>query len=560
MFFYRHTVAVACVVTGLLAPTLHAEVASVAVTERHLIEDGRLFGSYGAYEEIVGRVTFAVDPDNPLNQVIVGLDRAPRNADGMVEATADLVILAPADRERGNGVALVDISNRGRRSALAFNRGGEGPYGDGFLMQQGYTVVWVGWEFDVQPNRGAIRIEVPSVDGFPVGGLGFAAVRDTASWIRHGLPADTAPDPLVTAEHTLSFGSSQSGRFLRTFLYLGFNTDESGRQVFDGMIPHIAGASRLDLNQPGATPISLGMFDATSFPFADAALRDPVTGVLDGTLGNDRSRERQPYIFYTNTGVEYWGGGRVASLVHSTPDGANDLDLQDNVRFYFLAGTQHGPGAFPPPPGRNRQEMGNPTDYWWHMRALLGALTDWVVDGVEPPPSRHPRFAHGDLVPPSEVDFPAIPDVRSPHDRTAGTRMPNPWLNNNSDGGEALPMLVPKVDADGNETSGIRHPEVEVPLATYTGWNFTDADHGDPDTLVSLAGSYIPFSTTEAQRQATNDPRPSIEERYASRSDFLTRVEAAGRDLIAERYLRQDDLAQILERAAQHWDLLMGSH
>ena len=553
MFLTLRTVAALGVATALLAPPLYADVLSVEIVERHLIEDGRSFGERGPYEEIVGRITFAVDPDNPLNQVIIGLDRAPRNADGMVEATADLVVLVPENPQRGNQVALVDIANRGRRSALGFNRGGSGPYGDGFLMDEGYTVVWVGWEFDVEANPGAIRIEVPSVDGFPVGGLGFAAVRDTASWIKHG----GGPDAPVTAEHTLSFGSSQSGRFLRTFLYLGFNTDESGRQVFDGMIPHIAGASRLDLNQPGANPISLGMFDATSFPFADAALTDPVTGVVDGTLGNDRSRERQPYIFYTNTGVEYWGGGRVASLVHSTPDGAADLTLLDNVRFYFLAGTQHGPGAFPPPPGRNRQEMGNPTDYWWNMRALLGALIQWVVDGVEPPPSRHPRFADDDLVPPMELGFPAIPDVRSPHDRTAGARMPNPWLNGEDGSGEALPMLVPRVDADGNETSGILHPEVAVPLATYTGWNFTDADHGDPDTLVSLAGSYIPFPATQAQREASSDPRRSIEERYSSRDDFLTQVEAAGLQLIAERYLREDDLSHILERAAQHWDLLM---
>ena len=149
-----------------------------------------------------------------------------------------------------------------------------------------------------------MRFDVPSVDGFPVGGLGFAAVRDTTSWIKYDSEAT------VSAQHTLSFGSSQSGRFLRTFLYIGFNSDTSGRKVFDGMIPHIAGASRLDLNRPGAEPISLGMFDATSFPFADAALRDPVTGAIDGTLGNDRSRENQPLIFYTNTGVEY------LSLIH----------------------------------------------------------------------------------------------------------------------------------------------------------------------------------------------------------------------------------------------------
>ena len=335
--------ATALLAGALFAPTLHAEVASVKVTERVLIEDGRQFGDAGTYERITGQMTFEFDPANPLNQVVMGLDRAKRNARGMVEATGDLLILRPTDPQRGNGVALIDIANRGRLSALSFNRGGSGPYGDGFLMREGYTIVWVGWEFDA-PSERPIHLDVPEVDGWPVGGLGFAAIRDAASWIKY------EPEALVRADHALSFGSSQSGRFLRTFLYLGFNTDESGRQVFDGVIPHIAGASRLDLNRPGAEPVSLGMFNSTAFPFADAALRDPVADAVDGTLGNDRSRGNQPLIFYTNTGVEYWGGGRVAALVHLTPDGREDLTPPDNVRFYFLAGTQHGPGAFPPPP------------------------------------------------------------------------------------------------------------------------------------------------------------------------------------------------------------------
>ena len=546
------TLALALLVTALLAPTLQADTLSVEIIERNLIEDGRAFGDAGPYEEIVGKITFGFDPANPLNQVIVNLDRAPRDGEGLVEATADLVIVGPADSQRGNGVALIDIANRGRLTALSFNKGDGGAYGDGFLMNEGFTVVWVGWEFDAPADR-AIRLEVPSVDGLPVGGLGFAAVRDTASWIKYD------PEATVTAEHTLSFGSSQSGRFLRTFLYLGFNTDTSGRQVFDGMIPHIAGSSRINLNHPGAMPISLGMFDATSFPFADAPLRDPVTGAVDGTLGNDRSRENQPKIFYTNTGVEYWGGGRVAALVHSTPDGTEDIALPDNIRFYFFAGTQHGPGAFPPPPPDDRQEMGNPIDYWWSMRALLTSLKDWIVDGVEPPSSQHPRLADGNLVAPEQIDFPAIPDVRSPSDRTGGTRVANPSLDGGTSSGEGtpLPIFVPEVDVDGNETSGIRHPEVAVPLATYTGWNFADADRGDPNTLVALAGSYIPFPATRKQREATKDPRRSIEERYRSRQDFLTQIETEGRKLVGQRYLLADDLAPILERAAEHWDLLM---
>ena len=540
---------VALLTAVLVAPTLQAKVASVKITDRILIEDGRQFGDAGTYEQITGTIIFELDPANPLNQVIVGLDRAKRNRRGMVEATGDLLIMRPTNRQLGNGVALIDIANRGRlRYGLSFNRGGSGPYGDGFLMREGYTVVWVGWQFDAS-SESPIRLAVPSVDGFPVGGLGFAAIRDAASWIKHG------PAASVRADHAIAFGHSQSGRFLRSFLYLGFNTDESGRQVFDGMMPHTAGAARIDLNRPGAEPVSLGMFTATSFPFADAALRDPVTGAVDGTLDNDRSRGNQPYIFYTNTGVEYWGGGRVASLVHSTPDGQDDLTPPDNVRVYFLAGTQHGPGVFPPAPGGHRQEMRNPTDYWWNMRALLTAMKEWVVNDVEPPPSKHPRFTDGNLVPASQVRFPAIPDARSPRALTAGNRIANPWLKDRGGEGTALPLFVPQVDADGNETSGIRHPEVQVPLATHTGWKFTHPDEGDPDTLVDLAGSYIPFPSTRAQRDRTNDPRLSIEERYESREDFLGQIEAAAQELVEQRYLLDEDQARILERAAQHWDL-----
>ena len=535
----------------LVVTTVSADVASVDIVDRRVIENGRQFGDVGPYEELVGKITFVFDPGISVNQVIANVDRAPVNGDGLIEATADLVVLTPVDPEKGSRVALVDISNRGRRSALGFNRGGSGLYRDGFLMKEGYTVVWVGWEFDVQPNPGAIRIDVPSVDDFPIGGLGFAAVRDTASWIKYESEA------VVSAEHALSFGSSQSGRFLRTFLYLGFNTDEAGRQVFDGVIPHIAGASRIDLNQPGSDPISLGMFDATSFPFADAPLRDPLTGVVDGTLGNVRSRRNQPLIFYTNSGVEYWGGGRVASLVHSTPDGTEDIALPNNVRAYFFAGTQHSPGAFPPSSDGNAQEMRNPTDYWWHMRALLTALKEWVVSGVEPPRSQYPNFKDDNLVRPSAIKFPLLPGVRTPRDRTAGGRVENQWLNTDGDVGERLPIFVPQVDVDGNEVSGVRHPEVTVPLATYTGWNFFDPDEGDPDTLVPLAGSYIPFPSTREQRESNRDPRRSIEERYVSRQEFLRQVSVAGKTLVMERYLLEEDLHSILERAGEHWNLLM---
>jgi hypothetical protein len=233
---------------GFWFASAHAEVTAFEAANSIMLGE---FGARGAYEEISGTVHFAVDPADPRNAVIADIELAPRNAAGKVEFTADLVVWKPVDAARGNGVTLFDIPNRGTRPGAGFNKAGAGaPLGDGFLMKEGYTVVWVGWEFDV---ANGIRIAVPSVPGVEasgIAGLGMAAVRDVASWIKHD---DAA---LVTSEYLLAFGLSQSGRFLRNFLYLGFNADEQGRQVFDGMLPHIAGAARLDLNRRGAEPAS----------------------------------------------------------------------------------------------------------------------------------------------------------------------------------------------------------------------------------------------------------------------------------------------------------------
>jgi hypothetical protein len=535
-------------------PAAQAEVVGFERLGGEVLSDEAGFGARGVYEEVTGIVRFAVDPVDPHNQVIADIDRAPRNADGKVEFTAEVVIWKPVDMGRGNGVTLVDIPNRGSRPAAGFNKPAPGnPLGDAFLLYEGYTVVWIGWEYDI-PNPDGIGIDVPAVPGVAnsaVAGLGFAAVRDVASWLKFD---DAA---LFSTEHLLAFGLSQSGRFLRNYLYLGFNEDEAGRQVFDGMIPHIAGASRIDLNRRGSEPVSQGQYTATAFPFTDAAVRDPVSGAADGLLDNPRARATQPKLFYTNSGVEYWGGGRVATLTHALPDASADLALQDNVRSYFFAGTQHGPGAFPPGAPTTGQQRPNPLDYWWHLRALLTALKDWVVDDVAPPASQYPRLADNMLVAPAAVTFPAIPGVHGVAELSAGTRAANPLLPGNGGEGAPLPLLVPQVDADGNDISGIRHPELAVPLATYTGWNFTNPQQGNPDLLFPLAGSYIPFSATAEARAASGDPRPSIAERYRDKADFLARVRAAGEELVTNRYLRQDDLQAILERAGNHWDLLM---
>ena len=175
-------------------------------------------------------------------------------------------------------------------------------------------------------------------------GLGFVAVRD------YDGVAEASARRARAGAFAYGYGSSQSGRFLRGFLYEGFNTDEHDRQVFDGVMAHIAGASRLSLNERWAKPTGLASTARPRFPSPTRSLRDPVSGAQDGLLENARAGGHAPKVFYTNTPVEYWGTGRVAALVHTTPDGSADLTLPDNVRVYFIAGTQHSPSRFPPKP------------------------------------------------------------------------------------------------------------------------------------------------------------------------------------------------------------------
>ena len=384
----------------------------------------------------------------------------------------------------------------------------------------------------------------------PIAGLGFAAFRDFATWLKH------APDSVAPATHTIAFGSSQSGRFLRDYLYQGFNTDERDRQVFDGVMSHIAGAARIALNQRWSTPTTLGVYTATAFPFSDAAERDPISGAQEGLLANARARVNQPKVFYTNTPVEYWGTGRVAALIHTTPDGAADVPLPDNVRVYFFAGTQHGPSRFPPTIA-NGQQHDNPVDYWWSMRALLLAMQQWVAVGAAPPPSAYPTLKDRTLVQAAAIAFPAIPGVASPRAIAAGTRLANAFIAGGAGAGSPLPLLVPQVDADGNELAGIRLPEVAVPLGTYTGWNFRNPTTGAPTDLVSLLGSSIALPATPAARTAAHDPRKSIEERYASRDEYLRKARQVTDALVTAGYLLSEDVDRVMKRSADSWDHLM---
>lgn len=634
------TLALSALAVGVLAISpAGAEVTRVEIKTRTDI------GATG-YEKIIGTAHFAVDPRDPHNRVIADIDKAPVNAEGRVEFSSDIYIVRPKDAARSNGVAFLDVVNRGNKTIMRFSRfdasagDGEGTepvacatapaarrgeefadaaaLGDGYLTDSGYTLVFIGWQFDIRRTARAMTIDVPRAKGTtgivraeftpcdgreaqiiadlrgypavdatgadtvltvregpfgtasvvpreryvidgatvrmpggfekgrtyqiayktadpPIIGLGLAAFRDVAAWLKH---ADDAP---VRARYAYAFGSSQSGRFLRAFLYDGFNTDERGRQVLDAVMAHIAGAARLNINERLGTPNALSMFVGTRFPFAAASQRDPITGKTDGLLDNDRARMNQPKIFFTNSSVEYWGGGRSAALIHTTPDGKADLAPPANVRIYYLAGTQHSPGRFPPKTVAGQQPV-NPVDYWLVLRALLGSLDNWVRNGVEPPPSQYPRLADGTLVPRDKLAFPAIPGVRSPRTISAARQ-----------DGHELPLLVPQVDADGNDRAGVRLPDLTVPLATYTGWNFRNPVIGAPDQLVDLTGSALVFPKSAKAASSAGDPRRPIDARYRAKDAYLTQVRTAAASLVKERYLLERDVPAVLDRAAAMW-------
>jgi len=347
-------------------------------------------------------------------------------------------------------------------------------------------------------------------------------------------------------------GESQTGRFLREFLYDGYNADEQGHKVFDLVWSHIAGAARGDFTEPFTLPNGLGVFTGSMFPYSDVPQKDPASGKTLG-VESHMSKDVIPKIIYTNGDCEYYGGGRAAALLHTSLDGKKDLKIPDNVRIYLNAGTQHVIAAFPPNTGQAQQKA-NPNNYRWAMRAILEGADQWVRAGVAPPPSRYPKFSDGTLVAEKDLNFPALPGVQSPSTIPGGYRadLGGPLT------APRLPFLVSKVDADGNDLGGIRLPDVAVPLATYTGWNFRNAKFGPSTEIVPLNGSFIPFAVTRAEREQNHDPRLSIEERYPSRDAYLAKVKASAEELVKERYMLSGDVDLVVQHAGEVWDNITG--
>jgi hypothetical protein len=401
----------------------------------------------------------------------------------------------------------------------------------------------------------------------PLVGLGFLAVRDTASWLRFA-PATGGNPCAGQLRRACVFGLSQSGRFLRHLLYLGLTVDEAGREVFDAAFPFVAGARRGEFNLRFGQP-SLNARHAVGdlFPFTHGEQTDPVTGARDALLARLARHGRAPKIFEINTSAEYWRGD--ASLVHTDVEGQVDVEPPAAVRAYFFAGTQHTPGALPPPAfdpntgGRGLQPF-NIVDYAPLLRAALANLDRWVSEGFEPPASAVPRLAEGTAVTAESTasTFVRIPGVRFPDHLGRPARLDfGPEIARGictelpPKVGAPYPTFVSAVDDDGNERAGIAPVEVQVPLGTFTGWNPRHPAQGAPGDLMSMLGSTLPFALTRAERERAGDPRPSIAERYPSREVYLARVRAAAHWLVAARHMLEEDVEAVVDRAGRQWDL-----
>ncbi len=408
---------------------------------------------------------------------------------------------------------------------------------------------------------GRIYEYVYAVSDPVVAGCGFAAIRDFASYAKH------ARDALTPAARVYGEGISQNGRFLRDFLYQGFNADEDGRMALDGVLAHVAGAGRGSFNyrfaQPSrdAQPTSSVFFPTDIFPFTDEPETDPVSGERAGLLDRAGKDEVVPKIFFSNTSYEYWG--RVAALIHVSADGKRDADVSENVRIYHLTGLQHYSGPFPPAKGE-ADTMGQllqsplPVKYFW--RSMIANMDAWVRSGAAPPASSYPKIADGTLVPLGELAFPEIPGVTRPREANAAYRLDyGPKFEQGiletqpPKVDAAFPVLVPQVNVDGNERDGVRLPELAVPLATYTGWGLRDPSIGAPDQRCAFVGSFIPFARTVEERKRSGDPRKSIAERYAGHEDYMARFAKALDELVAARWILAEDRSAMLQLGEREW-------
>ncbi|HEX5820069.1 MAG TPA: alpha/beta hydrolase domain-containing protein [Gemmatimonadales bacterium] len=645
----RCVLAVVAVLLGLAGPA-RAELVRLEVSSR-VPMGGASCGAAGPYERVRGRALFAFDPASRANAAIVDLGLAPRNARGRVEAWADIEIERPTDPRRGNGVVLVDVVNRGGiLTGRAIDRGG-----DGFLCRHGYTVVHVGWEWDVPSGPASLGFEAPALgdaitglvrsdfvpaqgtttmplahglvplraylpvepadpadvlterdspygarrtiprsewryapdgatveraSGFVPGrfyelvyrarnpvvaGTGLLAIRDVASFAKHGRSAD------LRARAAIAFGVSQTGRLLREYVYAGLNTDERGRKALDGVIADVGGAGMGSFNHRFAQPsrdaraYETFLYPIDRYPFASTRERDPVTGAVDALLDNPAARRNAPLLMQVNNGSEYWS--RAASLIHTDPEGTRDVAAHPRERLYAVSSGAHVVRALDQA-GRPAVTLagtplvrGNPLDRRFLLRALVEAMRLWIA-GTEPPASEVPGIGAGTLVAPADVRFPAIPGVAHPREMMVPRRLDfgAGWargiIEREPPGvGEPFVPRVLQVDSIGNERGGVRSVEIEAPLGTHAGWWMLPGSDSMPWAF-NFYGSFVPLPRTEAERAARGDPRPSLERLYPSREAYLQRAGRAVGALVRRRLALAEDSTAIVARADSLWSLV----
>ncbi len=609
----------------------HAAVVRFDIEMRRDILGGQSFGKSGGYELIRGRAYFAVDPQSPRNKGITDIQVAPTNANGKVEYSADIVLLRPKNPNMGNGTLLVEAPNRGGMGALSmYNRAKASPnpvdpehFGDGYLMREGYSIAWIGWQHDVPERKDIIGVQVPRAVGqeglvrgeitpstpiqrFSLGdgghrpytvssleslvltvrdgiygkrsvlsasewrlentdillskpatvgriyefvykskdpavaGLGLAALRDFVSEWKYGDRGVLGESGNREGRFSIGVGTSQSAMALKAMLYEGFNADENGRKVFDGLQPHVAGGRRATFErftQPSRTsgPYRNASLSTTDqFPYSDAEDTEPVTRRKDSILAKAILAGVVPKIIYTNSSYEYWGSA--GSLVHTSLDGKRDLALPESTRVYLLAGGQHGPAAFPPRRG-DGVNLANWNDYRWAVRATLRNLREWVVNGTEPPPSMYPKVSSGNLVKGNPVAYAVQYLDFGPGYSSRGISANQPPRV-----GASYMVLVPKPDINGMDSVGIKMPWVSVPLGAFTGWNFRTAAIGAAGALLANTGSYLPF------------PQEKIKGQFKGRADYLSRIEEAARLMIQQRLLLEEDFHDVVQIGGRSWD------
>jgi len=403
-----------------------------------------------------------------------------------------------------------------------------------------------------------------------VNGIGFAAVRDWNAWLRYETKDDAGtPNPLagdITRIYTEV--SSQPGRLLNDFRYLGFNQAENGKQVFDGMMQWIAAGDGISMNyrwsQPGRTERNRQdhLYVEGRFPFANVVAKDPITGRTDSRYAKCTSTHTCPFAMEIFSANEYWV--KAASLMTTDPAGTKDLPDSSFTRIYFMSSMQHGTGN-----SASRgacQQFQNPLDSQAVQRALFTALDKWVTAGTLPPPSQVPELSAGTLVKADQTStgFPHIPGITYSGFKTTRyllnygkdfytTGIPTinppaftPPYQDNPSNGPIYPSFVPRTDADGNDIAGVRLPEVQVPLATYTGWALRAAPHNNDGCEGS--GQYIPFPKTKADRIESGDPRLSIEERYGNVATYSALLQKAINNLVEAGFLLPFDAERALTR------------